>query len=126
MATDGGVQMHDAACQMLEIMVCYDQLNAANLGCAELVARQLQLTEERWRERFTGPDNADSESNLHLFLGGATRGNLCISPALQEWISDELRKESSVAKERRKAREERALVKPKAAGGQKGGKKEDG
>ena len=120
LATDGGVQTHDGACQLLEVMCCYDQLNVGNLACAELVCRQLQLTEERWRERFTSADSADSESNLHLYLGGASRGNLCISPMLQEWIADELRKESAVSKERRKAREERALIKPKSKG-KKGG-----
>jgi hypothetical protein len=41
---------------------------------------------------------------------GKVRGNLCVCPALQDWISEELRKESAVLKERRKAREERSLL----------------
>ena len=47
----------------------------------------------------------------HLFLGTAeTRGNVCVAPLLQNWIGEELAKEAAAAKERRKAREERALA----------------
>ena len=38
---------------------------------------------------------------------------MCISPALTDYISDELRRESSILKERRKAREERSGRVPK-------------
>jgi hypothetical protein len=41
-----------------------------------------------------------------------TRGSLCICPELSAWIAGELSKESAVMKEKRKAREERALQKP--------------
>ena len=109
--------MHDSCCQVLELLLTYDQVNGAKLAAAEMLMRQVQLVEERWKERFVGVDNADSEHNLHLYLGGPSRGNLCISPMLSEWIADELRKESAISKERRKAREERALVKPKAKPG---------
>ena len=30
---------------------------------------------------------------MHLYSGAAARGNLCIAPALSDWISKELRKE---------------------------------
>ena len=49
----------------------------------------------------------------HLYAGSSSRAGLCISPELSEWVADEMRKESAVMKERRKAREERALSKPK-------------
>ena len=38
------------------------------------------------------------------------RGNLPICPALSEWITEELRKEAAVLKERRKAAGERRLA----------------
>ena len=41
---------------------------------------------------------------------------MCIDPALSEWVAKEVAKESVVMKERRKAREERALARPKAKG----------
>ena len=51
----------------------------------------------------------DTESTSHLFLGMRTRSNICVCPALAEWIADELRKESAISKERRKARGSKSL-----------------
>ena len=67
--------------------------------------------------------------DAHLYLGASSaRGGFCTCPDSQEWIAEELRKESSVAKERRKAREERALLRPKAEpkGKSKAAPKDDG
>eukprot|EP00959_Pyramimonas_sp_CCMP1952_P438909 9188970-Pyramimonas_sp.AAC.1 len=53
----------------------------------------------------------------------STRG-LMVCPALFEWISKQLAAESAIAKERRRAREERQLLHPPAGGrggGQGGG-----
>lgn len=36
---------------------------------------------------------------------------------MSEWVAEELKKESAVLKERRKAREERVLAKPKVGAG---------
>ena len=41
------------------------------------------------------------------------RGNTCVQPELSEWLATELAKEAAVLKERRNAREERALRAPK-------------
>ncbi len=54
--------------------------------------------------------------DAHIFTGLHTSGTLCICPKLSEWVSEELRKESAVMKERRKAREERVLAKRASAG----------
>ena len=115
---DSGVAIHEACCLMLESAVCFDQLNAPNLATIELMVRQIQIVEEKWKERFAGAqDLGDVDSNLHLYMGlGAgvgSRAALCICPALSEHISKELQKEAAVSKERRKAREERQLAKPK-------------
>ena len=83
--------------------------------------RQLQLLEERvYEAELTAPSSKKGQGSgklqsayevveSGLFLGTTeTKGNLCICPALSEWISEQLKAEAAVAKERRKAREERA------------------
>ena len=75
--------------------------------------------EEKYRDRLLG-SLGEEDSERHLFHGASgTRGNLCIAPALQKFIAEEMAKESAVLKERRKAREERSVARPKKAG--KGG-----
>lgn len=73
-----------------------------------------------------GADSALAEEQ-NLFLGSAAgHGAIVISPELKTWISTEMAREASVLKERRKAREERALARqPKGGGGPKEGKKGD-
>jgi hypothetical protein len=61
---------------------------------------------------FGRGDDAASLQDARIFTGEAQRGGLCISPKLQEWVANELKIESAVLKERRKAHEERALAKP--------------
>ena len=112
--TDAGVAMHEVCCLVLETMVVYDQLAVTNLASAEQIGRQLQLIEEKWKDRF-GQSDGSAEDNTHLYLG-AQHGHICVCPALQAHIADELRKEAAVSKERRKAREERQLAKPKKGG----------
>lgn len=114
--SDQGVSLHKLSCEFLEHLVCFDQTNAPNLAAAEAASRQLQLVEERWRERAIGSSDGLDHQDIAVFSGRATRGNLCICLALEEWVAAELQKEYAVSKERRKAREERALARPKAAG----------
>ena len=115
------VLTHETMCRAVEALGCYDQSNAPNMASAELMMRQVGLCEER--ERIAKDARKDSKKDAkgddlkdetHLMLGGGhQRENLCICPALKEWIAEELRKESQVLKERRKAREERALRREK-------------
>ena len=78
----------------------------------EFLARQVQMSEERWKDRIHSTTDAASSLDSHLYGGMISKGSLCICPSLQSWIATELSKEASVAKERRKAREERQLAKP--------------
>ena len=113
-ATDAGVALHEVCCLFLESLCTYDQLNAPNLAAGEHAARQLQAVEERWKDRAIGSNESlEAQADIALYAGQQTRGNLCICPALAEWISTELRSEAAISKERRKAREERALARPK-------------
>ena len=77
---------------------------------AELLARQLQLAEERQREKRMAASKTQSYDS-HVFLGTSVGQDLCcVCPALQQWVSAELQKEAAILKERRKAREERQGV----------------
>ena len=119
--SDGGVGEHERCCRALEVMSCWDQLNLPDLAVAEMLARSVQMQEERWRDRLSGED-PNSGLDSHLFYGtSSVRGNVCVSPALQAYVSTELAKEYSVSKERRKAGEERNAARAK----QNGKKKDD-
>ena len=122
---------HLAWCQLFEIAVTYDMLDVTNLCCLELAARRVQAIHERWKHKLPstgiGSTGASSwEDDNHLLMGTAeTRGNIGVCPALQKWLGEESAKESLAAKERRKAREERALAakarQPDDKGGGRGG-----
>ena len=108
--SDNGELEHDA--RLSELALEYDQLNIGELASIELLCRRLQMIQYRWRERIIGAvSNGTVEDESHFFLGvDPTCGNLCICPALNAWLGDELHKESQSNKEQRKAREERALL----------------
>ena len=116
---DHQVVFHDAMCRIIETAMCYDQINSPCLASMELVCRQIQCIEERYKDKFCGGDTAGTGSlEHHLMAGIQSRSQLCICPALNDWLADEIRKQTSVDKERRKAREERSLTKPeKTTGG---------
>ena len=110
--SDGGVLEHESICKALELAIEYDQLNIGELAAVELLCRRLQMIQYRWKERVLGAVSSGTvDDESHFFLGvDPTRGNLCICPALNAWLGDELHKEAQANKEQRKAREERALL----------------
>ncbi|CAK0838172.1 unnamed protein product [Prorocentrum cordatum] len=122
--SDENVKLHETLCRVLEAALCRDQLVICELASYEYLARQLQLVERVFEERARrsqpvpkakaqakelGAAGFGSEVG-HFFGAGETKGNVCICPALMDWIADQMKMEASVAKERRKAREERALT----------------
>ena len=115
-ANDSYVILHDHFCKTLEMMVVYDQLQVGALAAAEYVTRQIQMVEEKYKDKVAGGDDSLEQA---LFSGQAHRSGLCLCPALTEWMGTEMRGEAALMKERRKAREERALKKPPAGGGGK-------
>lgn len=104
----------------VEVALTFDQVQIAEVAALEIVARRAQLVELRlgeWiPEQDTGTIAVGSvDSDEHLYLGtGRTRGLLMISPELEDHVSQELQRETSAAKERRKMREERLLSRPTA------------
>jgi hypothetical protein len=109
---------HESACRVLECGLCYDQFDICSSASFELIARQLQICEDRLAHRFE--DSAETRQDYLLMSGAAHRSQLCICPELTAWIATETQKETAVLKERRKAREERVLAGPKK-GAKKGG-----
>ena len=74
------------------------------------------MQEERYSDRVSVAQSGSEEAAI--FGGLGARGNLCICPDLKAHVAEELKSITAVNKERRKAREERALVKaPKKRGG---------
>ena len=108
-AGDPGVAMHSSLCKILQAAVTVDQLDVSNLASLELVCRELQMVEERYSDRLR-TQNALVEDGDFFTMTSVGQHNVCMSPELREWISDQVRVEASVMKERRKAREERQLA----------------
>ena len=107
-SSDPGVEVHEICCKVLELMVTYDQFHVGSCAAAEKVARDLQMQEERYADRVSVSQSGSEETAI--FGGLGTRGNLCICPELKGFVAEELKAITAVNKERRKAREERALV----------------
>ena len=113
-ANDPFVIVHDNMLKLLDIMVTYDQLAVTALASAEYIVRQIQMVEERYKDKVFGHAGEQHTLETNLFSGAMHRSGLCICPALSEWIATELRGESAILKERRKAWEERTLAEPKS------------
>lgn len=112
---------HESLCRILECAVCYDQLNLASLASFELICRSLQSIEEMTKERVL--EGSQVPQDHYLMSGVQSRTVLCICPELTKYSAAEASIETSILKERRKAREEIAALKPngKAKAGGKGG-----
>ena len=86
------------------------------MACLELVARQLQIAEDKLSHRFLDVDGEQGQAGYCLMSGASHKSQLCIAPSLKQWIAGEMQKDAAVLKERRKAREERVLAHPKKKG----------
>ena len=119
---DTGASEHHSCMKILATALTFDQINVTELACMELVGRRVQMIESKYKPRLLSQTpssgaSGDPFEDSHLYMGmNAIRGLVCLSPALETWIGQELSKESLVAKERRKAAEERSMVAPKKGG----------
>ena len=112
--SEPGVVKHEAACELPQTMRCYDQLDVGDLVSAELLGRQIQMTEEKYKDRMQTGSGRDVQSDAFLYTGTSlTRGVVGVCPAIPEFISGELALESSISKERRRTREEKTLARSK-------------
>jgi hypothetical protein len=100
---------HEAWSKVLQTLMTYDQVDVTNLAGGEMIVRALQRIEEKHKFKLSAVDDA-GEGALFMGSSSGSRVGSIICPKLTEWIGSEMQKEALVAKERRKAREERALA----------------
>ncbi|CAK0864242.1 unnamed protein product, partial [Prorocentrum cordatum] len=109
--SEEAAKQHETICRILETSMVCDQLVITELASFEYLARQLQLIEERVYDEKTrktaaalkgqGKKEAPCQDALSTevghFLGiGETKGNLCICPALMQFIAEQMRNEAAV------------------------------
>ena len=115
--TDAGVDKPAFLAEALELAVTFDQVNMANLGMGELIARRFQHWEERYGERLQSASQGGGHAAAGLaderrhFLGQSRgRGSSLVSPELEAYVAEKMKEDAAIFKERRKGREERALL----------------
>ena len=106
--TDGPAMEHESWSRVLQAFITYDQVDGSNLAGIELIVRALQRIEEKHKHKLVATEDG-GENALFMGSSSGSRAGTIICPKLSEWIGEELKKEAMVSKERRKAREERAL-----------------
>ena len=123
--TDRSVHEHAAICRALNLLVCYDQLNAGGLACAEAMNRRRTLIEHAHQGRPDTPSYEGADD----FLGvrDSADGSL-IDPALQQHAARRQAAKAEVLKQTRLAAEERKHLRDggngKGDGKAKGGRGE--
>lgn len=120
---DPAMLLHSELSKIFQTALCYDQVDASNLASMELICRQLQLCEEKLKDRILGTVGSGHQEHDEswYFTGLQNTRGVMVCPALSKWVSEQVASENSVLKERRKAREERALAKPPPRKGGRGG-----
>merc|ERR1712194_194096 len=106
--TDPGVSDHEAIMRAVDYGLTFDQLNLGELVSFELLLRRAQLVEMKYKSRsLKGLYGDTSHEEEYLVLGtSSTRGQLMITPSLEEFVANEMGKEGTVLKQRRKLTEE--------------------
>ncbi|CAK0843329.1 unnamed protein product [Prorocentrum cordatum] len=97
---DRSVFEHEVLSEVLESMVCTDQLHAPALRSAELVCRRFQLIESAHSLNPSAPDYSAADQHMGW---GRRRQGMMVAPLLQQHVATALRDEHQVAKEQRKA-----------------------
>ena len=124
-ASNWGVSEHFNLSMVIKTAVLNDQLNPFNLLSLEILFRRLQTIEYSYSEKAREAESKAAGGRLSLeeqtVFGGVTRlaSTLMICPDLLDYVKAETEKEASLAKNLRKAREERELARRKK--GPKGG-----
>ena len=104
-----------------------DQLNGYNAMFCEVIFRRLQTIEFAYAERAREAEAKSIGGRFSLeeqqTFGGLTRqaSTLMVCPELMDYVKSEVERDASLAKNLRKAREERELSRKQNAKGKKGG-----
>ena len=105
-----GAHIHDLCGLAFECAIAYDQLDVANLASFEVIARLYQLIEET--------SGSMKVEGLEHYVGrgaaGSLRRGVALAPGLAKHTTEKLSQQTSILKERRKAREEAASAKAQA------------
>ena len=100
---DRSVYEHECLSRILESMITVDQLNICALQGAELVCRRMQVIREAHRVSPSAPDYSSAD---HFMGWKWRRGAHEVDSTLAAHVANELKNESQIMKESRKAREE--------------------
>ena len=75
--SEPGVAEHEAACKLLQTMMCYDQLDVGNLASAELLGRQIQMVEEKYKDRMQSGAGGTCRATRSFTWAPASRAGWC-------------------------------------------------
>ena len=100
---DRSVYEHECLSRILESMITVDQLNICALQGAELICRRMQVIREAHRVSPSAPDYSSAD---HFMGWKWRRGAHEVDATLAAHVANELKNESQIMKEARKAREE--------------------
>ena len=101
---DRSVFEDEVLARILEVAVTYDALAVSNLASFEIISRRRQLI----AEAHVGNPGAPSYEGASYFRGmGMRAGGALVAPSLAQHVSERMRADAAIAKERRKAREAR-------------------
>ncbi len=94
-----------------------DKLDGTDLATVEIF-REIQMIEEKYAERLTTVDPF-AEDGQYFTKTSTGHGSVRVCPELRERIAEQMRTDSAILKEKRKAREERQLLRapPQPKGG---------
>ena len=115
---DRAVREDRILAQCMELAVTYDCLNVMNLASFEVIARRRQLLAEA---HIHNPSSPNYEGALYFMGDGERPGGALVAPSLALHVSEKLKVEAAISKEKRKAAEARTLAPgPKRKGKEKG------
>lgn len=113
---DRAIHENEVLSRALDLAVCYDSLNIANLASFELLVRRKQLLAEA---HSYNPGQPSYEGADH-YLGTSYRpGGAIVVPELTKHVAERMHQESQVLKEKRKQAELKGKGKSKPSNPQK-------
>lgn len=103
--------------RIIDLAICYDGLNVANLASMELVVRRRQLI----AEAHSASPGAPSYLGAEHFMGQTYKaGGGVMVPTLADFVSRKMQAQSAILKEKRKLAEAKSAAKGGAKGNPKG------
>ena len=108
MADVNKVVLHETVSEIIELLGTADQLDLPNLTGVESGCRVLQFVEHEVQKK---QDAKRAHDSSEYFLARPRRaGHALICPELAEWAASRASRQNAIAKEMRKAAEERAAA----------------